>query len=50
MEEIRAKEIVAKVQDILAPVGLELHPFKVYNYISTSLLNNTFLELKRLVK
>lgn len=29
MEETRAKEIVAKVQAILAPVGLELHPFKI---------------------
>ena len=44
MAEVAGQEIVTKVRDILAPLGLELHPFKVCKY-----LNNLLMVIRPLV-
>ena len=38
MAEVAGQEIVTKVRDILAPLGLELHPFKVCKYLKNLLM------------
>ena len=38
MAEVAGQEIVTKVRDILDPLGLELHPFKVCKYLKSLLM------------
>ena len=48
MAEVRGQEIITKVRDILAPLGLELHPFKVRKYLKNLLmLIRPLVEVKR---
>ena len=48
MAEVRGEEIVTKVRDILAPLGLEVHPFKVCKYFKTLLMIiRPLVEVKR---